>query len=135
MEMQLRGIPFVRQPQVEVSYKGHDVGYGRPDFLVGGHLIVELKTVTGLLSVHQAQVLSYLKAIKSSLGLLLNFKEKYMRSGIKRIVYSPAQRALHGQQSAGEMQQSQEADGRLLVARSNPSKPLQVVKENFNSKS
>ena len=41
VEFGLRGIPFVRQPSVEVTYKGVDVGHGRPDFVVGNGLIVE----------------------------------------------------------------------------------------------
>ena len=46
VEFSLRRIPFVRQPAVEVTYKGVDVGQGRPDFIVGDRLIVEIKAVT-----------------------------------------------------------------------------------------
>ena len=75
IEFELRGVPFVRQPTVEVVYKGHSVGHGRPDFIVGGHLVVEIKAIPALGPAHQAQVISYLRALRSELGLLLNFKE------------------------------------------------------------
>ena len=45
MELRLREIPFTRQPAVAVDYKGHIVGEGRLDLLVGSALIVELKAV------------------------------------------------------------------------------------------
>ncbi len=56
------------------------------DLLVERRLVVELKTVDTLLPVHSAQVISYLKAIGSQLGLLLNFKVAVMKDGTKRVV-------------------------------------------------
>ena len=49
VEFHLRQIPFERQPSVKVTYKGHLVGNGRPDFIVGRSLVVEVKAVTQLL--------------------------------------------------------------------------------------
>jgi len=57
--------------------------------IVGNGLIVEIKTVTALVGIHQAQVISYLKTCEQSLGLLLNFRETAMRKGIKRVVWTP----------------------------------------------
>ena len=88
IEMRLRGIPHVRQPLVELQYKGHPIGEQRLDFLVGGQLIVELKAVDALLPVHMAQVISYLRATGHRLGLLINFNVRAVRQGIKRIVVS-----------------------------------------------
>ena len=88
IELTARGIPFQRQHNFLVGYKGHDVGKGRIDLLVGGCLVVELKCSDRLLGLHRAQVISYLKATGCSLGLLLNFKAALMRDGIERIVYS-----------------------------------------------
>ena len=85
LELELRNVPFVRQPPVEVLYKGHVVGHGRPDFVVGGVLVVEIKAVASLGPAHNAQLISYLKALPSQLGLLLNFKETTLRRGIKRV--------------------------------------------------
>src|SRR5262249_20937170 len=55
VEFGLRGIPFARQPATDVQYKGRVVGQGRPDYVVGGELVVEVKAVRELAPVHQAQ--------------------------------------------------------------------------------
>jgi GxxExxY protein len=87
-ELELRNIPFARQPPVMVGYKGKAVGEGRIDILVAGCLILELKAVDDLAGVHTAQVISYLKATGLRLGLLINFKVQVLKNGvIKRIVY------------------------------------------------
>lgn len=86
VELRLRGIPFVRQAPIAVHYKGHPVGENRLDILVGGMLVVELKTVDALAPLHHAQVLSYLKATGNQLGLLINFNAVIIRSGIERVV-------------------------------------------------
>lgn len=88
VEMGLRGIPFARQTTISVNYKGHPVGEGRLDFLVGDTLVVELKTVDALAPVHFAQILSYLKATGHQLGLLINFKVGVLKDGVKRVVLS-----------------------------------------------
>ena len=86
IELKQRGIPFKRQVVVGVEYKGEMVGEGRMDILVKDELIVELKTVDCLAPIHVAQSLSYLKATKRSLGLLINFNVPVLKDGIKRVV-------------------------------------------------
>jgi len=49
-------------------------------------VIVELKAVSELSDIHEAQVLSYLKATKLKVGLLINFNVKMLKNGIKRLV-------------------------------------------------
>jgi GxxExxY protein len=71
-----------------VSYKGHGIGEGRLDLLVGDELLVELKAVEALAPIHKAQVISYLKATELHLGLLINFNVPVLKSGIQRIVRS-----------------------------------------------
>lgn len=88
VELSRRAIPFERQIPLTVKYKGFCVGEGRVDLLVGGDLIVELKSVEQLASVHVAQVISYLKALDHSLGLLITFNVRLLRSGIRRVVLS-----------------------------------------------
>src|SRR5687768_11616175 len=83
VELSLRAIPFVRQHSLPITCKGHPVGEGRADFLVGNCLMVELKAAEKLLPVHQAQVISYLKASGSTLGLLINFHEPLLKNGFK----------------------------------------------------
>ena len=88
LEFSLRQIPFARQKSVSVVYKGHSVGENRLDFLVGGCLIVELKAVEALAPIHQAQVISYLKATGLVLGLLINFNVPILKDGIRRVILS-----------------------------------------------
>jgi GxxExxY protein len=84
-ELTLRNIPFERQVVVPLEYKGLPIGEGRIDILVGRVLVLELKAVPTLLPLHLSQVVSYLKATALPLGLLLNFGERYMKTGIRRI--------------------------------------------------
>lgn len=88
VEMELRNIPFERQKVIEVVYKGVRVGEGRLDLFLGGEVVVELKAVEQLNQKHMAQVISYLKATKKPLGLLLNFHEFLLKKGLRRIIYS-----------------------------------------------
>lgn len=87
-ELSRMGIDFERQSVFSVTYKEHVVGEGRIDFLVDSKLVVELKAIEKLQPVHKAQVISYLKATSSQVGLLINFNESLLRSGIQRIVYT-----------------------------------------------
>lgn len=88
VELRLRGIPHRRQAPVTVQYKGVSVGEGRIDLLVDGSLVVELKAVESLAPIHVAQVLSYLKASRLHLGLLITFNVPQLRRGIRRVVLS-----------------------------------------------
>ncbi len=85
-ELSLRNIRFEREKELPLEYKGIklDCGY-RLDFVVGGLVIVELKSVEKILPIHQAQVLTYLKLLDLKLGLILNFNVEYLRYGVKRI--------------------------------------------------
>lgn len=62
-----------------------EVGY-RIDLLVEDLVIVELKSVEAISSVHQAQLLSYLNLSGKSLGLIINFNVAHLKDGIKRMV-------------------------------------------------
>ncbi len=81
-------LAFSRQREMPLAYKGVklDCGY-RLDFLIGNELILELKTVAELLPVHHAQLLTYLKLERRSLGLLVNFNEPVLKNGVRRVVY------------------------------------------------
>jgi GxxExxY protein len=73
-ELTLRHVPFRQQVPVPVAFKGTriDCGY-RVDFVVADEIIVELKSVDRLLPIHHAQVITYLKLMEVSQGLLINF--------------------------------------------------------------
>ena len=86
VELTLRRVPFRRQVPISLDYKGVPVGHARLDLLVADRLIIELKAVDNLASVHWAQLLSYLKATKLTLGLLINFNVPTLRQGIKRVI-------------------------------------------------
>jgi GxxExxY protein len=132
VEFGIRNLDFVRQSPFPVQYKGFTVGEGRPDFVVGGSLVVEIKAVAQLLPVHIAQVISYLKARRMTLGLILNFKETTMRRGIKRVVFDP-RRTLQAQDCASDVNESQEGYRRLVVSRRNPSVALEPMEEYFDA--
>ncbi|QDT67633.1 hypothetical protein MalM25_05330 [Planctomycetes bacterium MalM25] len=85
-ELTLRQVPFEREKPIQLRYKDQPVGDARLDFLVGGLVVVELKSVESLLPIHHAQVLNYLKATQLDLGLLVNFNEVLLKDGFKRIV-------------------------------------------------
>ena len=86
VELGLRGMAFELQKPVSVVYKNRKVGSGVIDLVVGERLVVEMKTVDTLLPVHSAQVISYLRALGTQLGLLLNFRVAVMKDGTKRVV-------------------------------------------------
>ena len=86
VELALRSVRFVRQVPVVITYKNVAIGEARLDFLVAERLVVELKACQGLLPIHFAQVLSYLKASDQSLGLLINFNVRLLRQGVRRVV-------------------------------------------------
>jgi GxxExxY protein len=86
VEFRLRNIPYERQKPISVSYKGRRVGEGKLDFLIQEAVVVELKAVEKVLPIHQAQLMSYLKATGCRLGLIINFHEHLLKDGVKRIV-------------------------------------------------
>jgi GxxExxY protein len=88
MELADRGIQFVRQPVVPVVYKQRVVGDTRPDLLVEGCLVVELKAVDRLAPIHLAQAMSYLKATRLPLALVVNFNVPVLLRGVRRVVRS-----------------------------------------------
>ena len=86
-ELSVRGLAFQRQVPLPVKYKAIqlDCGYVL-DLLVEKSVIVELKTVENIHPVHEAQLLTYLKLSRVSVGLLINFFVPILKDGIKRIV-------------------------------------------------
>ena len=84
-ELSLRGMSVRLQAQVSVFYKGIEIRGQRLDMVVDPGIVVELKAVERLAPIHEAQLLSYLKATRMRLGLLLNFNSIRLKDGIKRI--------------------------------------------------
>lgn len=88
VELELRGVRFVRQVSVPLEYKGRRLKDHVLDIFVEEQVVVELKAVDALLPIHSAQVLSYLKATGCKLGLLINFNSAVLKDGIKRLIRS-----------------------------------------------
>jgi GxxExxY protein len=86
-ELKHVGLEVRTQVAVPVIYKGVklEVGY-RLDIVVENKVIVETKTVTELLDIHKAQLLTYLRLTDLKLGLLINFNSVKVVDGLKRVV-------------------------------------------------
>ena len=84
-ELKKRGFSIERQKEMPVEYDGIliDIGY-RLDLLVNDKVVVELKAVSEVAPIHEAQILSYLKLGKKPIGLLINFNVQRLKDGIKR---------------------------------------------------
>ena len=87
-ELADRGLHLERQKTLPLSYKGIRLNCGyRIDLLVEDLVVVEVKSIERLERVHSAQVLSYLRMLKRSVGLVINFNVQWLvRDGIRRIV-------------------------------------------------
>ncbi len=88
-KLQAMGIQVLSEVGLPIIFENValDVGY-RIDLLVENVLIVELKSVNQLAPIHKAQILTYLKLSKKSLGLLLNFNTVHLKDGIIRVINS-----------------------------------------------
>ena len=86
-EIRKAGLRCERQVSVPIHYDGHQIDDGLTlDLLVEGCVVVELKAVEGILPVHTAQLMTYLKLSKVRLGLLVNFNVAHLKGSIKRYV-------------------------------------------------
>lgn len=88
-ELMQAGLPFARQCEVPLRYKGIELNCDyRLDFVIEDRLLLELKAVSELLPIHQAQVLTYLKLEQIQLGLLINFNVPVLKDGVRRVILS-----------------------------------------------
>ena len=86
IELRLRGLKVERQVDVPMIYKGETLGSSfRIDLVVERQLVVELKAVERLAHIHTAQLLTYLRLLKMSTGLLINFNHAQLRQGLRRV--------------------------------------------------
>ena len=87
-ELELPGLTVEYEKPLPLEYKGVrlDCGY-RLDLLVGGAVIVEVKSVEALAPIHEAQLLTYLKLSGVKVGLLINFNVVVLKNGIRRLVH------------------------------------------------
>lgn len=83
-ELKIQGISFVPQKKIKIFYKNIDLGFQVLDLVIDNKIIIEIKAVSEILPIHQAQLISYLKATEYELGILINFGSKSLQ--YKRIV-------------------------------------------------
>lgn len=86
-ELVSQGLKVERQKPIPVFWKGKKMNIGfRADLIIEEKVIIELKSVEIIAPVHPKQLLTYLKITGLKLGLLINFNEKLIKTGITRIV-------------------------------------------------
>lgn len=86
-ELELRGHRYERQLHLPLVYKEAKVGEDlKLDVWVERKVIVENKHVKELLPIHEAQLLTYMKITGTKVGLLINYREKALKDGIRRLV-------------------------------------------------
>lgn len=85
-EFSLRGIHAQNQVPIDINYKGESIADGfRLDILVEDELVLELKSVDEVKTVHFKQIVTYLKLTGKKVGLLINFNVDDMMKGIHRV--------------------------------------------------
>ena len=85
-ELRKRGFEVVEEQPIPVVYEGVHLEVGfRADLIVGGLVIVELKSVETIAPVHKKQLLTYLRLADKRLGLLINFNVELIKNGISRV--------------------------------------------------
>jgi GxxExxY protein len=86
-ELRERGLRVERQVGVPVTYRQVQVEVGlRLDVLVEGRVVVEIKAIDALASIHTAQLLTYLRFSSLRLGYLINFNTGLLKNGLRRVV-------------------------------------------------
>ena len=86
-ELRIRNILVEKSVMVPLVYKGETLNKDYViDILVEGEIVLELKSVEGILPVHEAQMISYLKLADKRLGFLINFNVPLLKAGFKRYV-------------------------------------------------
>ncbi|AWN17617.1 GxxExxY protein [Salinisphaera sp. LB1] len=86
VEFDVQRIDYDKQKRLTVTYRGKTVGAYVADLVIEDCLIVEIKALKSLTSVHEAQLMNYLRATGLPAGLLLNFGRP--RVQVKRLVNS-----------------------------------------------
>lgn len=86
-ELKMLGLEVSSQIGIPMQYQNirFDVGF-RLDLLVENKVVIEIKSVDGLMDIHHKQLLTYLKLMDKKLGLLINFNSSSLNNSIIRIV-------------------------------------------------
>lgn len=84
VELTTAGVAFEREKAYPVMYRGELLCEQHLDFVVGGAIVLEIKSVEHLVPVHDAQLLNYMRVAHLRVGLLMNFNVLVLRDGLKR---------------------------------------------------
>lgn len=85
-ELKLAGLSYRHEASIEIPYKDILIGGQRLDLLVENAIVLELKSVDAVADIHLAQLLSYLRAGRFPVGLLINFNSLRLKDGLYRRV-------------------------------------------------
>jgi GxxExxY protein len=86
-ELELREIPYRSQVALPLEYKGVQIAKGYViDLLIEDSLVIEIKSMDKLLPIHFAQLMTYMRLLRASSGLLMNFNVETLPNGIRRIL-------------------------------------------------
>lgn len=85
-ELKLRNVEVKRQVKLDLRYKDLklDDDYAL-DLIADGNVVIELKVVKELVSIHEAQLMTYMRLTDCRVGLLINFNVIRLKDGIRRL--------------------------------------------------
>jgi GxxExxY protein len=84
LELGAAGITFERERTYPVTYRGELLCEQRLDFVVGESVVIEIKSVEHLATLHDAQLLNYMRIAHLPVGLLMNFNVPVLKDGLRR---------------------------------------------------
>ena len=85
-ELLKHGLKVDRQKLIPIKYDGIELKSGfRADLIINDKILLELKSVKGIESIHLAQTITYLKMTNLKLGLLINFNVSLFKNGVHRL--------------------------------------------------
>jgi GxxExxY protein len=86
-ELFTKSIEFKRQVPIPILYKGVKLNCGfRADLLIQDKIIIEIKSIDKLASIHRAQIISYMMIVRAPFGLLINFNVELLKTGLRKFV-------------------------------------------------
>ena len=86
-ELRQRGLDVLEEQPIPVVWEDVKLEVGfRADLIVNRMVILELKSIEAVASVHKKQLLTYLRLADMRVGLLINFGEELLKNGIHRVV-------------------------------------------------
>jgi GxxExxY protein len=86
IELDDQHISYARRVQIPARYKGRRLGNYYADFIIEDLVILEIKSVTTVLPVFRAQLMTYMRLTGKRLGLMMNFKSPLLKDGIERVI-------------------------------------------------